>query len=93
MIRIFVGKRFSHSLQHLDAASRERLSEILAEVSQHFGNPHRHAGLGLRKLSPGLWECRLDIRSRVVFMKEKDRLIAYDVMSHDEIRAWLKNVK
>ncbi|HWF19706.1 MAG TPA: hypothetical protein VG754_10580 [Verrucomicrobiae bacterium] len=69
------------------------MAATLAEVSAHFGDPHRHAGLGLRKLSPGLWECRLDIRSRLVFMKEKDRLIAYDLMNHDEIRAWLKNIK
>lgn len=93
MIRIFLGNRLLRSLDKLEADARERFKAALVEVSRNFGDPHRHGGLGLRKLSPGLWECRLDIHLRIVFLQEKDRLIAYDIMNHDEVRAWLKRVK
>jgi len=93
VIRIFFGNRLLRSLRKLDANIREKVEAALAEVSRNFGDPHRHAGLGLRKLSPGLWECRLDIHFRIVFLQEEDRLIAYDIMNHDEVRAWLKRVK
>jgi mRNA-degrading endonuclease RelE of RelBE toxin-antitoxin system len=93
VIRIFLGNRLLRSLGKLDPGVREKVETALSEVSQNFGDPHRHGGLGLRKLSPGLWECRLGIQLRIVFLQEKDRLIAYDIMNHDEVRAWLKRAK
>ena len=78
------------ALDGLTPKSRARLQAALAGVAEHFGNPHRHAGLGLRKLGPGLWECRFDLSLRVVFITDADGLPAYDLMSHDQLRVWLK---
>ena len=78
------------ALDELTSKSRAMLQETLSGVSEHFGNPRRHAGLGLRKLGPGLWECRFDLSLRVILIQDTDGLLAYDIMNHDQVRAWLK---
>jgi hypothetical protein len=41
-------------------------------------------------LTEDAWECPLDIRWRIVFVREGDSLRAYDIMDHAEVPAWLK---
>jgi hypothetical protein len=65
----------------------------LAQVAEEFGDPHRHGGLGLRKLGRRSYEARLGLGWRVIFIKEEDRLTAYDLMNHDQVRQWLKGRK
>ena len=72
-------------------AERQRISEALRALSDGFGRPHIHAGLGIRRLRKDLFECRAGLHWRVVFFAEKGVLTAYDVMTHDEIKAWLRN--
>ena len=90
MIRVFIGPRLIRFARKLNRESQANLETVLAEVARHFGEPHRHSGLGLRKLTRYAWECRLDIRWRIVFVQEGDCLRAYDIMDHAEVRAWLK---
>lgn len=90
MIRVFLGSRMVRALDELTPESRDRVQEMLSSVSENFGNPRRHAGLGLRKLGPGIWECRLDLSLRVILIQDTDGLVAFDVMSHDQVRAWLR---
>jgi hypothetical protein len=55
-----------------------------------FGDPHLHAGLGLRKIGPEYFECRIDLGWRMILWQRQDDLLAYEIMSHDEVRAWLR---
>jgi hypothetical protein len=68
------------SAKSLNPEQRAALNAILAKVGQNFGDPHKHGGLGLRKVGADLWECRLDLRLRVVFSLETKGLGAYDIM-------------
>ena len=90
MIRLFLGSRMMRAVGQLDSGSRARLQEKLVAVAGTFGNPRRHSGLGLRKLGPGMWECRLDRALRIILLQDQDGLLVYDVMNHDQIRAWLR---
>lgn len=90
MIRLFLGSRISRAVRLLAPDSRAKLEQILSAVSENFGNPRRHAGLGLRKLGPGTWECRFDLSLRVVLIQEGEDLLVYDIMTHDQLRAWLR---
>lgn len=74
----------------LTPKSHAKLQETLSGVTEYFGNPRRHAGLGLRKLGPGIWECRFDLSLRVILILDAESLMAYDIMNHDQLRAWLK---
>jgi hypothetical protein len=91
MISILLGPRLVRSARKLSPESRRQVEAVLSAVARHFGEPHRHSGLGLRKLAPDLWECRVDLQRRILFIQEPARLKAYDIMNHDEIRAWLKH--
>jgi mRNA-degrading endonuclease RelE of RelBE toxin-antitoxin system len=91
MIRIFLLKRFTSSVARLSAEQQKQLVEILRKVMDAFGDPRRHAGLGLRKLGPDYYECRFDIRLRIVFELRSNGLYAYDLMTHDQVRALLRS--
>lgn len=91
MIRVFFGSRMLRALRGLTPELQGKLRQTLSAVSEDFGNPHQHAGLGLRKLGPGTWECRFDLFLRVIFIQDREGLVAFDIMTHDQVRAWLKN--
>ena len=75
----------------LSAADRDQISESLRVLADGFGRPHLHTGLGIRRLRKDLFECRTGLHWRIVFFAEKGLLTAYDLMTHDEIKAWLRS--
>ena len=91
MIRIEQGPRFQRSVGRLSAAERSRVEEALLALQEGFGQPHLHAGLSLRQLRPGLFECRAGLRRRLLFTVERGTATVYDVMTHDELRAFLRS--
>ena len=93
MIRVDVGPRLLRTARKLGPEVTTKIEEVLRLVAEHFGDPHRHAGLGLRKLGRYSYEARICLDWRIVFSKEADRLTAYDLMTHDEVRVWLKSRK
>jgi hypothetical protein len=57
------------------------------------GDPHRHAGAGIRKLhGSGIWEARLGLGLQLVFALERGMLALARVGTHDEIRRYLKDL-
>lgn len=72
-------------------AQLEEIRERLEELKTGFGKPHRHAGLGLRRLTPRLFEFRLSREVRVVFALIKPNTLRLAMAgTHDEVRTWLK---
>lgn len=90
MIRIFLSERIRKTTGKLSPDLRGKVSRTIADVGAAFGNPHRHHGLGLRKLARRSYEIRVHLHWRVVFLHEDNVLIAYDVMTHDEVALWLR---
>ena len=90
MIRVDVGPRLSRSARKLGDQIIAEVEGKLALVSRHFGEPHRHSGLGLRKLGQRSYEARVSRGLRIVFIREPDRLTAYDLMDHHQVAQWLK---
>jgi hypothetical protein len=93
MIRVDVGPRLSRSARRLGDQIIAEVEETLALVSRHFGEAHRHSGLGLRKLGRRSFEARVSKGLRIVFIRESDRLTAYDLMDHHQVKQWLKGRK
>ncbi len=90
-MKIDLHPRLRKRVKRLGATDREQISESLRALGAGFGRPHWHAGIGIRRLRKDLFECRAGLHWRIVFFAEKGLLTAYDVMTHDEIRAWLRN--
>jgi hypothetical protein len=69
---------------------RAQCLEALRELPMVFGRPHEHPGLGVRQLRPGLYELRVGLALRAVFVRFADVLEAQIIGSHDEIRRYLR---
>ena len=81
-------------LRGLKGRPDTELAEVLAatrRAAAGFGFPHQHAGLGLRGLALGFYECRAGLNLRLVFERDGPDLIFTFAGTHDEVRAFLKN--
>jgi mRNA-degrading endonuclease RelE of RelBE toxin-antitoxin system len=89
-VRIDLHPRFLKRVGKLSVAYRNQVADSLRALRDGFGLPHLHSGLGIRRLRKGLFECRAGLHWRIVFFAEKGLITAYDVMTHDQVKAWLR---
>jgi mRNA-degrading endonuclease RelE of RelBE toxin-antitoxin system len=89
-MRIDLHPRFRKRVERLIAADRDQIADCLCALRDGFGMPHLHSGLGIRRLRKGLFECRAGLQWRVIFFAEEGVLTAYDVMTHDQVKSWLR---
>lgn len=90
-MRIDLHPRFRKRAGELSAADRKAVAGCLRALQEGFGWPHLHSGLGIRRLRKGLFECRAGLHWRIIFFAEKGLITAYDVMTHDQIKCWLRS--
>jgi hypothetical protein len=62
----------------------------LCEMTEAFGQPHRHGGIGIRKLAGKLFECRPTLSLRLLFQDRPGELYAFFLGTHDDVRALLR---
>ena len=92
-MRIALAERFQRDVRALSVARRAAVFDALLSLPGAVGEPHRHAGLGIRKLhSSGIWEARVGLGLRLVFALERGLLTLARVGTHDEIRRYLKSL-
>jgi len=66
------------------------VARALAQIQAGFGRPHRHAGLGIRKLAPNLFECHAGLNLRLVFLARRG-VLAFDFAGdHAEVQNYLR---
>jgi mRNA-degrading endonuclease RelE of RelBE toxin-antitoxin system len=80
-------------LRSLPKGQRHEVGEAIAGVQEAFGQPHRHLGLGLRKLQRGHYEVRLGLGQRLVFEDRGDTLHFKLFGGHDAVRRFLKGLQ
>ena len=90
MIRIIIAARLRKTLDQQPEAVRLKSEKALVAVAKTFGDRHRHRGLGIRKLAKRSYEIRVHLQWRIVLIHDGDSLVAFDLMNHDEITAWLR---
>lgn len=75
--------------------SDDELAEVrirLEQIKRHFGSPHQHAGLGVRRLARHHFEFRISRGLRVIFVFHKPRTLTMAMIgNHDDVRAWIKS--
>ena len=72
-------------------ADRSRCWDAIETLVETFGNPHVHSGIGIRKLGPGLFECRADLKQRLLFRDRPDGMDLFFIGNHDEVQALLRS--
>jgi mRNA-degrading endonuclease RelE of RelBE toxin-antitoxin system len=91
MIQITFSPRFIRSLRKIKPDLTDEAESLLNKVRENFGNPHAHAGTGLRKIGERSYEARIGLHYSVVFIHHATYLEAFDIMTHEEVRQWLRS--
>ena len=78
------------ALRGFSKAERKEIGELIEQVRDSFGNPHAHAGSGIRALGQGLYECRHGLALRLIFAAYPGLLYFHVIGTHDEVRRFLR---
>jgi hypothetical protein len=92
-MRIALGERFQRDVRGLGPPERAAGFEALLALPGVLGDPHTHAGLGIRKLHrSGIWEARVGLGLRLVFALDPSALTLVRVGSHEDVRRFLREL-
>ncbi len=92
-MKILLAERFQKDVSKLNPVERARIFETLLQIPAALKNPHRHAGIGVRKLHrSGIYEARIGLGLRMVFAFRSGDLILAMVGSHDRVRKYLASL-
>jgi len=83
--------QFTRQYRSLAAPEQLLCDSAVENLPTTFGHPHLHAGLGLRALRRGVYECRVSQSVRIGFTRHGDTLLLQTIGNHDAIRTWLRN--
>jgi hypothetical protein len=76
-------------LKSIPAGRRDEVFAAMKAADAAYGQPHLHAGLGLRRIQPFM-ECRCGLILRLVFQREGQALVFHLCGTHDEVESFLK---
>jgi mRNA-degrading endonuclease YafQ of YafQ-DinJ toxin-antitoxin module len=71
-------------------SQRREIGRAIRNLQEHFGNPHSHRGLGIRKIAANFYELRVGLDYRLIFTNEPDFLQFVAEGSHNQVRRFLK---
>jgi len=92
-VKILLTERFQKDLSKKSQVERARTFETLLELPASLKTPHRHAGIGVRKLHrSGIYEARVGLGLRLVFAQRDGDLILAMLGSHDQVRKYLSSL-
>ena len=89
MLRVYLTKRAGAGFRKLGPETQESCLRALRSLPGAFGRPHVHAGLGVRQLRPGLYELRVNLVLRAIFVRSADALEVQMIGDHAEVRQYL----
>ncbi len=92
-MRVVLGEAFQRDVRGLSDTHRLAVFDVMLSLPRALGDPHAHAGLGVRKLHPsGILEARVGLGLRLVFAIDAERVTFIRVGTHDEIRRYLRQI-
>ena len=80
------SSRFDRSVKRLDVGRRRAVQDTIERLVAVFETGQVPAGLGLKQLRPGLWECRAGLSDRVLFFRHRDAVEFLLAGNHQEIK-------
>jgi hypothetical protein len=81
-------------IKALSKAERQAIGDAIAAVQQAWGQPHAHAGNGIRRLRKNVFECRPNLDRRLAFIcvAPEGELVFFAMGSHDEIQNLIRTL-
>ncbi|MEI8310130.1 MAG: hypothetical protein WCH98_05180 [Verrucomicrobiota bacterium] len=81
---------FRKRVRDFPKETRGKIGLALQCLERDFGHPHRHRGLGLRRLTGEFFEIRVGLDIRLVFQNRDDSLLFVMAGNHDEVQKFLR---
>ena len=92
-MKIALGEAFQRDVAGLAEDQRSAVFEAMLALPRVLGDPHAHAGLGVRKLhASGIWEARVGLGLRIVFALEPGTLTLVRAGRHEEVKRFLRQL-
>jgi hypothetical protein len=93
-LRLRVTDDLIEALRRRPRHERKEIGEAMNAVLHGWGKPHVHAGVGIRRLTSTIYECRvgLDQRLAFVFIVTPPELVFFFIGNHDEIQKLIRSV-
>jgi mRNA-degrading endonuclease YafQ of YafQ-DinJ toxin-antitoxin module len=92
-MKIELTERFQRDVRALPQDRKSAVLQAVLSLLRAIGEPHLHAGLGIRKLHhSGIWEARVGLGLRLVFIIQTNLLSLLRVGTHEEIRRYLREL-
>ena len=87
---LIISVAVQRKIAELSSAEKRECAEALLQLCESFGRPHLHSGLAVRKLGPGLFECRASLALRFVFRDAPDGVTVVFLGNHDEVQTLIR---
>ena len=87
---IYLSERFRTAVREYPKPIRAEIGQAIDRLQTALGQPHQHAGLGIRKLVKNYFEMRVGLDLQLIFKVESDSIIFVFAGTHDEVRRFLK---
>lgn len=80
-------------LRSKSKSERQEIGDAINRVLENWGRPHGHSGVGIRRLTKTIFECRvgLDDRLAFVFIATAAELVFFFIGNHDEIQRLIRS--
>lgn len=80
-------------LRSKSKSERQEIGEAINQVLESWGRPHGHSGIGIRRLTKTIFECRvgLDDWLAFVFIVTPPELVFFFIGNHDEIQKLIRS--
>ncbi|HEV2209183.1 MAG TPA: hypothetical protein VG167_10440 [Verrucomicrobiae bacterium] len=85
-----LAPRFIDEYRRLSTDDQALCDEAIQDLPAAFGYPHQHAGIGVRALRRGVYECRAGLHIRIGFTRHSGTLLLQTVGDHQTIKRWLR---
>jgi len=90
VMAVFTTARFAKRLKKFPPEVHGKFEKSLADIVNAFGDVRRHRGRGLRKLEARAYEIHAHLQWRIILIQDAKNVHTFDIMNHDEVRAWLQ---
>ncbi len=92
-MKIVLAERFQRDVRTLPEDRLSVVIEAILSLPKALGEPHRHSGLGIRKIHrSGIWEARVGLGLRLVFAVEDGVITLVHVGTHEDIQRYLREL-
>lgn len=90
---VTLKERFLRACGGASTGDQASIFQMFLNLEAMLRDPQRHRGAGLRKLHPSsIWEVRVGLSLRALFLLRSDEAIFVFLGSHDEVKRFVRGL-